>query len=166
MEYDKYAQRWDSDLKRTGNIYYLFYQAWLRFCIVGCCVSVVFSKILQGLGGEKHARLRDSKFYKFGFAIDFAFGVLDDSSVNPENEFPYAFGSHILGEAETVPICLRVLQMQFLVQFQTKVFSHCTVFVVQSISDLRVEYELWKPQARIRFLTSTIFSANSLRRSS
>ena len=44
--------------------------------------------------------------------------------------------SYDLSQSETVPIHLIILKMQFLVQFQSKIFACSTMFGVEAISNL------------------------------
>lgn len=44
--------------------------------------------------------------------------------------------SYDFGQSETVPINLVILKMQFLVQFQIKIFACSTMFGIETISNL------------------------------
>lgn len=46
--------------------------------------------------------------------------------------------SYIFGQSETVSIYLVILKMQFLVQFQVKIFACFTMFGIEAISNLSI----------------------------
>jgi hypothetical protein len=49
--------------------------------------------------------------------------------------------AHVFSEAETVPVCRVVLEMEFLVEFDVEVSADVAVFFVEAVADLEHTYQ-------------------------